>query len=53
MIEDTNKNNLFFVCSLIEYIVRKTKNEKKYIRPVRQAFNLDFYYKHYIKYSFS
>jgi len=31
MIEDTNKNNLFFVCSLIEYIARKTKNEKKYI----------------------
>lgn len=29
MIEDTNKNNLFFVCSLIEYIARKTKNEKK------------------------
>ena len=29
MIEDTNENNLFFVCSLIEYIARKTKNEKK------------------------
>ena len=29
MMEDTNENNLFFVCSLIEYIARKTKNEKK------------------------
>lgn len=24
-------NNLFFVCSLIEYIARKTSNTKKYI----------------------
>ena len=31
MIEDTNKNNLFFVCSLIEYISRKTKNTKEYV----------------------
>ena len=26
-----NLNNLFFVCSLIEYIARKTSNTKKYI----------------------
>lgn len=31
MMEDINNNNLFFVCSLIEYISRKTKNTKKYI----------------------
>lgn len=29
--EKTSENNLFFVCSLIEYIARKTKNTKKYI----------------------
>ena len=29
---ETQKNNdLFFVCSLIEYIARKTKNTKKYV----------------------
>ena len=31
MMEDIKNNNLFFVCSLIEYISRKTKNTKKYI----------------------
>ena len=31
MKENKLENNLFFVCSLIEYIARKTKNEKKYI----------------------
>lgn len=31
MMEDINSNNLFFVCSLIEYIARKTKNTKEYI----------------------
>lgn len=31
MREDYSDNNLFFVCSLIEYIARKTKNTKKYI----------------------
>ncbi len=29
--ESTEENNLFFTCSLIEYIARKTKNRKKYI----------------------
>ena len=29
--ESKEKNDLFFVCSLIEYIARKTKNKKKYI----------------------
>lgn len=29
--EPQNENDLFFVCSLIEYIARKTKNTKKYI----------------------
>lgn len=31
MRENDNDNNLFFVCSIIEYIARKTKNTKKYI----------------------
>ena len=29
--ESQKKNDLFFTCSLIEYIARKTKNTKKYI----------------------
>lgn len=29
--EPQRKNDLFFTCSLIEYIARKTKNTKKYI----------------------
>jgi len=29
--ESTEENNLFFTCSLIEYIARKTKNTKKAI----------------------
>lgn len=29
--EPQKENDLFFVCSLIEYIARKTKNTKKYI----------------------
>ena len=29
--EPQEENDLFFVCSLIEYIARKTKNTKKYI----------------------
>ena len=29
--ESQKENDLFFVCSLIEYIARKTKNTKKYI----------------------
>lgn len=29
--EDDNTNNLFFLCSLIELIARKTKNKKDYI----------------------
>lgn len=29
--ESKNKNDLFFVCSLIEYVARKTKNKKSYI----------------------
>lgn len=31
MRENDNDNNLFFVCSIIEYIARKTKNTKEYI----------------------
>ncbi len=31
MEESQKKNDLFFTCSLIEYIARKTKNTKKYI----------------------
>ena len=29
--EPQEDNDLFFTCSLIEYIARKTKNTKKYI----------------------
>ena len=29
--EPQKENDLFFVCSLVEYIARKTKNTKKYI----------------------
>ena len=29
--EPQKENDLFFVCSLVEYIARKTKNKKKYI----------------------
>ena len=29
--ESQKDNDLFFVCSLIEYIARKTKNKKKYV----------------------
>ena len=29
--EKTEYNNLFFVCSLIEYIARKTKNYRRVI----------------------
>ena len=29
--ENQKDNDLFFVCSLIELIARKTKNTKKYI----------------------
>ena len=31
MEEDQKENDLFYTCSLIEYIARKTKNEKKVI----------------------
>ena len=31
MSEPQNENDLFFVCSLIEYIARKTMNTKKYV----------------------
>ena len=31
MEENKEENDLFFTCSLIEYIARKTKNTKKYI----------------------
>ena len=31
MEEDQKDNDLFFVCSLIEHIARKTKNTKKYV----------------------
>ena len=29
--ESQKDNDLFFVCSLIEHIARKTKNKKKYV----------------------
>lgn len=31
MVESKKDNDLFFICSLIEYIARKTKNTKEYI----------------------
>ena len=29
--EKQKDNDLFFICSLIEYVARKTKNTKKYV----------------------
>lgn len=29
--EPKKNSDLFFICSLIEYIARKTKNKKKYV----------------------
>ena len=29
--ESKESNNLFYTCSLIDYIARKTKNERKYV----------------------
>ena len=29
--EDNKLNDLFFVCSLIEYVARKTKNENRQV----------------------
>ena len=46
------RNNRFIIIFKIKNVSKVMNNIKK-IRPVRQAFNLDFYYKHYIKYSFS
>ena len=31
MSEKQSENDLFYVCSLLEYIARKTNNKKKYI----------------------
>ena len=30
--EPQNENDLFFVCSFIEYIARKTNNKKSYLQ---------------------
>ena len=36
---DKEKNDLFYVCSLIEYIARQTNNKRRVISPARQTTN--------------
>ncbi len=42
--EDSKLNDLFFVCSLIEYVGRKTKNERKVIVNALGRKGLEHYY---------
>lgn len=42
--EDSRQNDLFFVCSLIEYIGRQTKNEQKVVVNALGRKGLDHYY---------
>ncbi len=47
--EPKKDNDLFFTCSLIEYIARKTKNTKKYVvdklgkKNIEKIYNLEKY----------
>lgn len=43
--ESQEENNLFYVCSLVEYIARKTKNTKKFIIEKLSEINLKKIYK--------
>lgn len=42
--EDSKRNDLFFLCSLIEYVGRKTKNERKIIVNALGRKGLEHYY---------
>lgn len=42
--EPQNENDLFFVCSFIEYISRKTKNKKSYVVEKIDNYNSSMYY---------
>lgn len=42
--EDSKRNDLFFVCSLIEYVARQTKNERKVIVNALGRKGLEHYY---------
>ena len=42
--EDSRLNDLFFVCSLIEYVGRKTKNERNVIVNALGRKGLEHYY---------
>ncbi len=42
--EDNKLNDLFFVCSLIEYVARKTKNERKSVVNALGCTGLEHYY---------
>ena len=42
--EDNKLNDLFFVCSLIEYVARKTKNERKAVVNALGRKGLEHYY---------
>lgn len=43
--EDKNLNDLFFVCSLIEYVARKTKNERRVIVNALGRSGIEHYYR--------
>ncbi len=42
--EDKHRNNLFFVCSLVEYIARRTKNQRNIIVNAMKQSALQHYY---------
>lgn len=42
--EDSRRNDLFFVCSLIEYVARVTKNERKTVVNALGRKGLEHYY---------
>jgi hypothetical protein len=42
--EDKKLNDLFFVCSLIEYVGRQTKNERKVVVNALGLKGLEHYY---------
>lgn len=42
--EDSKRNDLFFVCSLIEYVARQTKNERKVVVNALGRKGVEHYY---------
>ena len=43
--ENKSLNDLFFVCSLIEYVARKTKNERRVIVNALGRSGIEHYYR--------